>query len=84
MELKLEIYGNEMQAAQLELLIKILGTQKATISLLCEKFAKDGEADAVFRETMIEAGEYSKKILEDLFARRGHVNPDDISPKKDT
>lgn len=82
MNIKLEIYGNEMQSAQLELLIKILAQQKAAISLMCDKFAKDGESDAVFRETMQESDSYAQQILEDLFVRRGNVNPDDILPNK--
>ena len=83
MDIKLEIYGNEMQSAQLEILIKILAHQKATISLLCDKYAKtDDEADDFYREAMDECNTFAREILEDLFVRRGNVNPDDILPKK--
>ena len=82
MDIKLEIYGNEMQSAQLEILIKILAQQKAAISLMCDKFTKDGETDDVFRETMQEADTYAHQILEDLYLRRGHVDPNDILPTK--
>jgi len=83
MDIKLEIYGNEMQSAQLEVLIKILAHQKATISLLCDKYAKtDLEADQLYREAMDECNTFGSSILQDLYERRGHVEPGDILPNK--
>ena len=83
MDIKLEIYGNEMQAAQLELLIKILAHQKATISLLCDKLSKsEQEADELISLVNDECVQMAETIRLSLYERRGHINPDDILPNK--
>lgn len=81
MELGLEIYGDEMQAAQLEVLIKILAHQRAIASMLCDKFtSSDKESDQLYRSFLDDSNDYGSVIHKDLFERRGHVDPKDILP----
>ncbi len=83
MELGLEIYGDEMQAAQLEVLIKILAHQKATLLMLCDNKAKSiDEADSLYSLCMADCDRYGSEIFQDLYVRRGQIDPNDILPKK--
>ena len=83
MEIKLEIYGNEMQAAQLEILIKILAHQKATLLMLCDNKAKTiDEADSLYSLCMDDCNRFGDEIFQDLYSRRGQINQNDILPKK--
>jgi hypothetical protein len=83
MDIKLKLTEDTMPLAQLETLMQILAHQKATISLLCDKYAKtDDEADELYREVISDADSYYKQIYQNLYVRHSNVDPDDILPKK--
>jgi len=76
-ELKLE--GEELFSAQLELLIKILATQQATISLLCDKHSSTTEkSDELFKDVQDEASGFAYSILRSLYERRGKIDLNDV------
>ena len=75
--------GEDFNSAQLELLIKILGTNQAIISLLCDKHSKTvDESDELFKDVQREASEYGLKILQDLYARKGKIDVGSLFDKK--
>ena len=81
MEVSMRLTDDEVQNAQLEILIKIQAMQRTTLSLMCEKFAIPGEANTLFDEMISECNIYAHQIFEDLYARRGSLDLKDIFPK---
>jgi len=83
MDIKLKLTEYTMPLAQLDTLIKILAHQKATISILCDKYTNSNEeSDELFENVMRGADDYYQQIYENLFAKYSTVNPDDILPNK--
>lgn len=83
MDVKLKLTDDTMPLAQLDTLIKILAHQKATISILCDKYThSDTESDELFENVMRGADDYYQQIYENLFAKYSTVNPNDILPNK--
>jgi hypothetical protein len=79
MNIELKLEGQEMYNAQIELLIKILATQKATATTLVEMIAKsDQEAEEFISLLNDEADKYAKTILRSLYERRGKIDLNDI------
>jgi hypothetical protein len=83
MDIALELEGQELYSAQIELLIKILAIQKATVSFVCDKFSKtENESDEYYNSVMDDANQYGRQIFSDLYERRGKINLDDVLGKK--
>lgn len=79
MDINLKLEGEEMFSAQLELLIKILATQQAIISLLCNKHSTtQEESDKFFKDVQDEVSQYASSILHSLYELRGKINITDI------
>ena len=79
MDIPLKLEGDEFFSAQLEILIKLLSLQKATISLLCDKHSKtQDESDELYRSVVDEANVYAQQILHDLYERRGNIDLNDV------
>jgi hypothetical protein len=82
-EFALDLRGDEVFSAQIEMLIKIAAMQKSIASLLCDKFAKTPEeSDELFQSVVDDSNTYSSEIMRDLYARRGHINIGNILPRK--
>ncbi|MBS3915662.1 MAG: hypothetical protein KG003_14300 [Bacteroidetes bacterium] len=83
MNIKLKLTEETMPLAQLDTLIKILAHQKATISILCDKYTNSNEeSDELFENVMRGADEYYQQVYEHIFAKYSSVNPDDFLPNK--
>ena len=83
MENKLKLNEDTMPLAQLEVLIKILAHQKATISILCDKFTdSEIQSNELFEAVLHEAGVYFQQVYDDLFAKYSSLTLKDILPKK--
>ncbi len=79
MDIGLKLEGDELFSAQIELLIKILSIQKATVSALCDKFTMtEKESDELYSSVMDESNLYGSQILQDLYGRRGKIDLNDV------
>lgn len=81
MEQSITMTKEHYEDTMLELSIKILSHQKALISLICDKYSTDEiSADELYRDVMDDTNDYFQKILDDIYARRGYIDPKDILP----
>ena len=79
MPTELNLEGDEVYSAQVELLIKILAIQKATASFICDKFAKtETESDEFYDWLVAESNQFGREILADLSLRRGKIDLNEI------
>lgn len=83
MDIELKLEGEAMFSSQLELLIKILATQRATVSFLCDKYSNsEEESDKIFKSIMGETDFFASEILKDLYERKGKIEIKDILKEK--
>lgn len=81
--MELELKGNEVYNAQLELLIKILATNKAIGSFLSDKFSKtQNESDELYKSFVEDSNHFADEILKDLYERGGNIDLNDLLSRK--
>ena len=75
--------GEDMFSALLEMNIKILASNLAMISLICDKNSSTvEESNNLFKDVQMESAEYALEILRDLYARKGKIDVSGIIDKK--
>lgn len=78
---ELDLRGEELTSAHTELLIKILSTQYALLSLLADKFeGPEISSNEIYKSVVLDASKYAVRILKDLSERRGYVDINSLLP----
>ena len=75
MDTSLELKDEQVFSAQIELLIKILANQEVIAGILIERLSEsDEDAERLNKIYNEEYNKAAKRILQDLYTRRGHID----------